>query len=178
MEKLSTLLIILFSLIISANAAPIQVRKYLAEDLYREAIENYNHKDYKTAYEKLHICEVYPACKNMLGFFYANGLYVDINKTQSIQYFQAAAEKKNVDAAFNLGTLYLHEKKYKKALKYLQLAADQNHKEANYNIGLIYIYGLGVKKDYQRALDYMQTAKKLGYEKAKRPLEWIKNRIE
>ena len=42
----------------------------------------------------------------MLGYFYDNGIVVDINKEKAFELYKMAAEKGNVDAQKSLAALY------------------------------------------------------------------------
>ena len=49
--------------------------------------------------------------------------------------------------------------------------------EALYNLGLLYEYGIGVDKDYEKALGYYQQAADAGHEKAPATVEEMREKL-
>ena len=80
--------------------------------------------------------------------------------------YRASATAGDVEAARNLGILYLTGRgvptDLNEALKWLQKAADQGDAVAQTDIGFMYENGQGVPKDYSQAIEWYQKAAKQG----------------
>lgn len=177
MKKSFYFVVFIFCNILEAQI-PYTVQSYSQFDLFDKAQKEFKEKKYKESYTTLQSCEGYTPCQTMLGFFYANGLFVDINKTKAITYFENAIDKNSTESMYNLASLYLKDKNYHDAIKYFEMATKNSSKEANYNLGLIYLYGWGVSVDLNKSFKYMQEADTLGYKQAAEPLKWLKKQIK
>ena len=84
-------------------------------------------------------------------YLYGDGVEKNFNKAEALYY---------------LGSIYIKEKDFNKALKYLQKSSDQGHPKASFNLGLMYLQGIGVEKDLNKAREYFGKASALGDPKA------------
>jgi uncharacterized protein len=93
----------------------------------------------------------------------------------SLQYYRELAEKGDVDAQAELGSIYLEGRgvpqNYEEALKWYRKAANNGHAGAQFRLGIMYSKGLGAHKDYDEAINWFRQAASQGYEPAKRILE-------
>ena len=53
-----------------------------------------------------------------------------------------------------------------------QKAAEQRHADAQYNLGYCYASGIGIGRDYQKAVEWYQKAAKQGLAQAQNNLGW------
>jgi len=152
----------------------------LYADNFTLGLQHYNLKIYSKAFEEFNQCTTDKYCQAMIGLMYqkAQGTKKDIQKAKI--WYEKAANQGDLSSMHNLGVLYLNEKKYNKAEKWLLKAAQdgKGYTPSIYNLGLIYLYGWGVKPDYQKALNYMQQAKSLGYEQANAPITWLNEQLK
>lgn len=100
-----------------------------------------------------------------LGIMYFQGLGVMRNPSQGVENLRKAADKGSALAQFELGRLYINndrettkELTEKEAVDYISQAAGQNMLEAQYLLGTMYENGIGVKQDYQRAMNIYRLA--------------------
>ena len=93
----------------------------------------------------------------------------------SLQYYQELAERGDVDAQAELGSIYLEGRgvpqNYEEALKWFRKAAEKGHAGAQFHLGIMYAKGLGTKRDYDEAIKWLRQAAKQNYGPAKRILE-------
>ncbi len=137
------------------------------------ALEAYKNKEYTKAfalYEK-EAKKGDTTAMNALSYFYYNGIGVDQDTKQSLNYLQKAADAKDKRACLDLGIFYLQglrvAQDYKKAAEYLECAADRGSAEAQYNLALMYYNGDGVKQDVKKAAALLEAAAKSGHKKAR-----------
>jgi TPR repeat protein len=88
-------------------------------------------------------------------------------KDKTTQELQAAAERGDAEALFQLGRIYWYGKQVpkdqKKAVEYYRQAAEKNHPDALAGLGSAYGLGQGVdQKDEQAAAGYFRRAAELG----------------
>lgn len=73
----------------------------------------------------------------------------------AVKLWQPLAEKGQIDAQFNLGTMYYRgdgvRQDYVEASKWFRRAAEQGDMEAQYCLGLMYLNGEGVKQSESEA---------------------------
>jgi uncharacterized protein len=93
----------------------------------------------------------------------------------SFQYYLELAEKGQIEAQVELGSMYLEgrgvQQSYQEALKWFRKAADAGNAAAQFNIGLMYAKGLGVPRDYDEAINWFTLAARQDFEPAKHILE-------
>ncbi len=85
----------------------------------------------------------------------------DVNK--ALAWLQQSISEGNPNAAYALGTWYLHgvhkEKNLKEALKLLRKAAKKNVPEALYDLAVCYELGTGTKQNFRWAMEsYLKAA--------------------
>lgn len=97
-----------------------------------------------------------------LGQMNLKGLGTKIDLDKACDYFEKAADLKNVDALYGLGKLYLNKDFSKndtqKAIDYLYQAAKKNHQFAQYTLGKMYLKGEGVKQDAEYGVRWLLKA--------------------
>jgi len=85
----------------------------------------------------------------------ATDAYQKGNYAQAIELLRPLAAQGNVDAQFNLGSMYYQGKgvtqDYQEAVKWYRLAAEQGDASGQNNLGVMYAQGKGVTQDYVRA---------------------------
>lgn len=79
-------------------------------------------------------------------------------KEAAIALLEKAAEKGNIIAFARLGDIYYNDENYDKAVPWLQKAAEQQDLNAMTQLGICYYWGLGIKKDTLKAINYLQKA--------------------
>ena len=93
----------------------------------------------------------------------------------SLQYYLELAEKGQVEAQLEVGTMYLEgrevQQSYPEALKWFHKAADSGNAAAQFNLGVMYTKGLGVPRDYDQAVKWFLLAARKDFEPAKSILE-------
>ncbi len=93
----------------------------------------------------------------------------------SLQYYLDLAEKGQVEAQLELGTMYLEgrgvQQSYPEALKWFRKAADKGNAAAQFHLGVMYAKGLGVPRDYDEAVNWLTLAARQDFGPAKRILE-------
>jgi TPR repeat protein len=73
-----------------------------------------------------------------------------------VDYWKKAAEQGYINAQYYLGNAYWKESNnQQKAIQWWQKAAEQGHLIAQYKLGIAYKNGLGVTKDYQKAVEWL-----------------------
>ena len=105
--------------------------------------------------------------QNALGIMALQGIGVQQNATEAMQYFIQAAKSGDVSAMNSLAYAYLLGNNGKQnstlAVEWLEKAASLNHTESEANLGSLLKSGLyGVKKDEKKALIYTIRAAKKG----------------
>jgi TPR repeat protein len=137
------------------------------------ALKAYKNKEYKkafTLYEK-EAKKGDTTAMNALSYLYYNGIGVEQDTNQSVNYLKEAADAQDKQACLDLGLFYLQgvrvAKEYKEAAHYLECAADKGSAEAQYNLALMYYNGDGVKQDVKKAAALLEEAAKSGHKGAK-----------
>ena len=137
------------------------------------ALEAYKNKEYTKAFT-LYEQEAKKGdttAMNALSYLYYNGIGVDQDTKQSLNYLQKAADAKDKRACLDLGIFYLQGLRvvqdYKKAAEYLECAADRGSAEAQYNLALMYYNGDGVKQDVKKAAALLEAAANSGHKRAR-----------
>ena len=86
--------------------------------------------------------------------------------TKAIKWWSLAAEKGHPWAQHNLGDIYFHQKKYKKAHHLWEKAAVQGDEMSQNSLASLYDKGLGVEKDVVKAYAWWHIAALGGVELA------------
>ena len=93
-----------------------------------------------------------------VGDYYANGYAgIEGDLKKAIAYYLQSAQANNVEAQYELATLYFEQGQTENAVKWYQSAANQGYSKAVYGLGNLY-YNL---QDYAKASDYFEQAEKL-----------------
>lgn len=108
-----------------------------------------------------------------IGHMYLSGKGVDQDFEKARYWYKRVIEQAGADAKIVahanlvLGVLFNTGKGgkqcYKTAMQCFENAAQQGYTDAHINIGLMYAKGLGVKKDFQKALYWWQLAEEKGH---------------
>ncbi|MEA3372463.1 MAG: tetratricopeptide repeat protein [Campylobacterota bacterium] len=77
---------------------------------------------------------------------------------QALQIFKTLANKGNTAAQYNIGMIYMQQKKYTEGHEWLSKAADNNEADAQFHLGRIYYLGLGKDQDIKQALNWFKKA--------------------
>ena len=95
----------------------------------------------------------------------------------AIQLWKPLAKQGDVDAQFNLGTMYDEGKGVtqddKEAVIWYRKAANQGDGLAQFNLGNMYVFGRGVRQDYIEAMHLYRMAAAQGITLAQRNLGWM-----
>jgi TPR repeat protein len=140
---------------------------------FEESEANLSVKWYKLAYEEKSAAGGY-GYGAALGT--GDGATRDVEK--ALEVFQFAAENRDSRALVDLG--FMHENGYAEkndglALEYYDRAAKTNCPAGLYAMGRVFKDGsLGVERDFDRAITYLEQAKSLGYTRAKDLIEQIR----
>ena len=97
-----------------------------------------------------------------LGLIYYLGDGVKKDLQKAISNFKQAALYNHIKSKFNVAMIYSQKKykkhNFKKAYEIFLDLAQQNHSKAQYMLANALIRGLGVDKDYKRALQWLEHA--------------------
>ena len=116
---------------------------------------------------------------NNLGYMYENGHGVAINFNKAVKYYEIAMRSGNISAFNNLKNIsdktgcpdasyiigesyfsgnYIVKQDYQKAIEYFERSAKCGNYDAPCKLEEIYEYGIGVKKDFDKAKEYFILA--------------------
>jgi len=102
-----------------------------------------------------------------LGNAYLRGNEVDVDLSQAVKWFKAAADQQHAKAEYKLGYLYSQGKGVKRnhrtAFKYLKRSAERGYSPAQFYLGKMYAAGKGTARDYDAAISWMEKAKADNY---------------
>lgn len=124
------------------------------------------------------VYHIYNGAAYRLGMLYLYGVDTtppDPNGIAAAYFLKEAADNGHTEAAFQLGHLYFQppmsktrtkniHQNIEKAMKYFKIAANNNHSGAQYFLEWIYCYGVGIKRDVAKAIEYGEKAAKSGSE--------------
>ncbi|KAL7720888.1 Protein kinase domain-containing protein [Entamoeba marina] len=103
-----------------------------------------------------------------LGKIYKSGIYLKQNIKKAIDCFEKAANQNHAKACYQLGITCIEKdmlriiKDPKKAIDYFERAANLDYEKALYQLSEMYLYGeSGVKKDEEKAFQYLEKAAKM-----------------
>lgn len=101
----------------------------------------------------------------------------EADKTIDPKAFEAAAQQGDLDAQFNMGSIYLTGKgvpqDYGAALKWYKLAAEQGQINAQNQLGTMYIKGEGVPQNFKTAIKWYTRAAEQGDISAQSNVGWM-----
>jgi TPR repeat protein len=126
-----------------------------AERLYKKAIET-NEKNANALFK--------------LGYCY----YISKDEKTAKKYLLKAIELGRTDAAPFLGVIYFNEENYAESLGYFREGARNNDPRSVFMLGYCYRYGMGVSSNEEKAVNYFQQAKDLGYKDENNELNKLK----
>jgi TPR repeat protein len=75
------------------------------------------------------------------------------NVKKAIQIYEQALKKGSPEAAHSLGIEYRNKQNFEKAFEYYSIAKTSSEFYEDLSLGLCYYYGVGVKKDKQKAFE-------------------------
>ncbi len=111
--------------------------------------------------------------QNNIGVMYANGIGVDQDYDEAINWFSQAVQQGSTTAQNNLCQVYTHrgwiyangrgvDQDYAQAFNWFSKAAEQGHAEAQYNLGVMYANGDQVVQDDVEAVKWFRKAAERG----------------
>ena len=104
-----------------------------------------------------------PTAMFILGRKYKEGINVEKNIDQSIEWLIKSAEKGDARAQELLGSIFLNETLFKNtnlALYWYKLSAQQDNPVAQLQIAEVYANGIGVEKNLKLAAHWLEKANK------------------
>ena len=93
-----------------------------------------------------------------LGICYENGIGVKQDKNKAIAYFIESAndlENENPKIQTKIASCYASQQDFKSAIKWYLKASEHDDCDAFNALGYIYLNGLGIKKDVNKAIEYL-----------------------
>jgi len=109
-----------------------------------------------------------------LGVCYANGMGVEQNWYEAVQWYRRAAEAGNTDSLVNLGVMYEKGRGVAKdemeAVRWYRKAAEAGDSVGMYDLGVMYEKGRGVARNDAEAVKWYQKAAMLGQKDAQEAL--------
>ena len=106
------------------------------------------------------------AAQNNIGVMYANGIGVDQDYDEAINWFSRAAQQGDTAAQNSLGVMYANgigvDQDYEQAFNWFSRAAEQLHGIAEYNLGVMYTNGDHVVQDNVEAVNWFSRAAERG----------------
>lgn len=102
----------------------------------------------------------FPEGQFALAVCYGEGLGVPQDHAIAFELYSKAAEQNHPGAQNNLAALAIEGEDYATAAKWFEAAARQGDAVACYNLSCCYKEGLGVEKDYGKALEWCRKATK------------------
>lgn len=109
-----------------------------------------------------------------LATCYEEGIGVNKNPYQALEWYEAAAKQDHTQARIKAGEFYEKgngvDRNPNKAFQYYKAAAEQGDAEAQNKLGICYDEGIGVKKNPEEAFKWYQKAAKQGY-------AWAQNKL-
>ena len=114
----------------------------------------------------------------LLGKLLSQGEVIPKDLERAIDYLERAAGQGNLYAAYLAGKMLLTEEDIKdilRAIKNFEIAAENGNDYAEYQLGKLYLYGREVERDYDKAMEYLQSAADKGNPYAKQLLHSVKS---
>ena len=107
------------------------------------------------------------------GYMLINGLGVEQDVTQALQYYEASAGQHVAAAMQNLGVYYYGQKDLENCLIWFQRGAELGDAGNMKNLGIVYANGELMEPDLEKAREWYQKAADLGNEEAAALLEQL-----
>ena len=114
----------------------------------------------------------------LLGKLLSQGEVIPKDLERAIDYLERAAGHGNPYAAYLAGKLLLTEEDIKdilRAIKNFEIANENGNDYAEYQLGKLYLYGREIDRDYDKAMEYLQSAADKGNPYAKQLLHSVKS---
>lgn len=114
----------------------------------------------------------------LLGKLMSQGEVMPKDLERAIDYLERAAGQGNPYAAYLADKLLLTEEDIKdilRAIKNFEIAAENGNDYAEYQLGKLYLYGREIDRDYDKAMEYLQSAADKGNPYAKQLLHSVKS---
>ena len=114
----------------------------------------------------------------LLGKLLSQGEVMPKDMERAIDYLERAAGQGNPYAAYLAGKLLLTEEDIKdilRAIKNFEIAAENGNDYAEYQLGKLYLYGREIERDYDKTMEYLQSAADKGNPYAKQLLHSVKS---
>ena len=112
--------------------------------------------------------------QNNIGVMYANGIGVDQDHEEAINWFRQAGQQGDTTAQNSIGVMYANgigvDKDYRQAFHWFNQAAEQGYAEAQYNLGVMYANGDHVGQNDVEAVNWFRQAAEQGYAEARSAL--------
>ena len=105
-----------------------------------------------------------------LGRAYALGIGTTRNDAEAEKWLATVAATRSVHGHYYLGRFFLRTKKYREAREAMEFSAARGYGPALHDLGKIYLRGLGVARNEQTGMRYLQRAVEAGSIFAKRRL--------
>lgn len=97
---------------------------------------------------------------------YQNGIGVEKNPAEAIQFLKSAANKHSVIAQRDLGLILLNNKKPKEAVNWFRLGAEGGDLTSTFYYGKMLLEGLGLTANAKDAANYLLKAAEAGFPQA------------
>lgn len=144
------------------------------EEAYRKANSYFNVKDYDNAIKYLKIAaeREYPDALVGLGLMYRQGLGFPIDYVRAMDCFKKADSYGNGNATAECAIGFFYEKgmgvdiDYQTAIDWYKKSAEKNNTTAMKNIAGMYISGIGVTKNLNEGIKWLEKASYLGDKEA------------
>lgn len=167
--------------IVNLNEAGIEFKNVKLDERYKKIIEDspeglYKRgKEYDDNGDYVKALEFYDKAAKLnnkdalfrLGWFYSEGLGVEVDYEKSMRYYLLAADLGHSTAMNNIGAAYANgwgvNKDALKALEWYTKAYENGSTFSAKNIGGMYYYSEGVDKDYYKSFEWYQKSDDQSY---------------
>ena len=105
-----------------------------------------------------------------MGWFYVNGVGVDVDVAKAQRWYRKSARKGEARAMFSLGQIAYWNREHDEALVWFTRALRKGHARSGYWIGKLHWHGRGVRKNESRAMALIEAAAAAGDPEANRTL--------
>ena len=102
-----------------------------------------------------------------LGYYYSKGDCIEKDFFAALDYYEKAYQKGIEKALINIGEIHIEQKEFGKAKEKfneaLKSASPEIVSYGKYGLGLLYLEGLGVERDFEKAVELFEESGKGGY---------------
>ena len=140
--------------------------------LFTEGMKEYENKNYAGALAKWQLLadKGYASAQFQLGWMYDQGLGVQQNEAEAVNWYRKAAEQRDAYAQLNLGVMHANGRGVQKneavAVNWFRKSAEQGNAIAQFKLGLMYGNGEGIPKDEAEAVNWIRKAAEQGHANA------------